>query len=144
MQGVLAGQRQVHVIFWVNILEADHALVFPFESLRIHNLFGSTWAPVGLGDAEELVVLPVGALAVLAAVVHEAAAGAARHFRIGPIAAGAGAGIVAGEGLLLQGNGFGRCLSRVALVFLLRLAKPSNPQTDLKEDGSFLVERQPN
>ena len=74
MKSVLAGQRQIHVIFWVNTLEADRALVFPFESLRILDLFGSTWAPVGLGDAEELVLLPVCLLAVLATVRHQTTA----------------------------------------------------------------------
>ena len=56
-------------------------------------------------------LLPVGALAVPAAVLDEAAAAAARHFRFGPLAVGAGAGVVVGGGLLLQGHGFGRLLS---------------------------------
>ena len=51
-------------------------------------------------------LLPVGALAVPAAVVHEAAAGAA-HFRIGPPAVGAGAVVVAEGGLLLHRQAFG-------------------------------------
>ena len=70
VKDVLAWQRQIHVIIWVNILEADRALVFPFESLIILNLFGSTWAPVGLGNAEGLVLLPICSLAVLAAVKY--------------------------------------------------------------------------
>ena len=74
VQGVLAGQRQIHFIIWVNILEADRALVFPFESLRILNLFSSTWAPVGLGNAEELVLLPVCLLAVRATIRHQTTA----------------------------------------------------------------------
>ena len=53
-------------------------------------------------------LLPVGPLAVPAAVVDEAASGAARRFRIGPLAVGAGAVVVAGGGLFLHRHGFGR------------------------------------
>ena len=57
---------------------------------------------VGLGDAEGLVLLPVDALAVPAAVLDEAAPGAARHFWFGLLAVDAGPGVVAGGGLLLH------------------------------------------
>ena len=66
---------------------------------------------VGLGDAEGLVLLPVGPLAVPAAVLDEAAAGAVRQGRLVALAVGAGGGVVAGGGLLLLGwHGFGRAL----------------------------------
>ena len=83
---MLAGQRQVHFIIWVNILEADRALVFPFESLRIFNLLGSTWAPVGLGDAEGPVYLPVCLLAVLAAVNDQATASTVEELLLAALA----------------------------------------------------------
>ena len=54
-------------------------------------------------------LLPVGPLAVPAAVLDEAAAGAARQGGLVALAVGAGAGVVAGGGLLLLGwHGFGR------------------------------------
>ena len=54
-------------------------------------------------------LLPVGPLAVSAAVLDEAAAGAARQGGLVALAVGAGAGVVAGGGLLLLGwHGFGR------------------------------------
>ena len=80
---------------------------------------------VGLGDAEGLVLLPVGALAVPAAVLDEATAGAAGHFRFDPLAVGAGAGVVAGGGLLLHRHGFGR--SPLFFRASPRFGEPSNP-----------------
>ena len=108
MKDVLAWQCQVHFVCWVNRLDADRALVFSFESLRILSLLGSTWASVGLGDAEGLVLLPVGALAVLAAVEDEAAVGAARHGQFLLPTVAADNSVVAGRGLLLHRHGFGR------------------------------------
>ena len=53
-------------------------------------------------------LLPVGLLAVPAAVLDEAEAGAARQGGLVALAVGAGAGVVAGGGLLLGWHGFGR------------------------------------
>ena len=104
VQGVLAGQRQIHVIFWVNILEADRALVFPFESLRILNLFGSTWAPVGLGNAEELVLLPVCLLAVRATIRHQTTASTVGQLLLFAFTVLAGFILVTRRGLLFLGR----------------------------------------
>ena len=106
MKDVLAWQCQVHFVCWVNRLDADRALVFPFESLRILSLLGSTWAPVGLGDAEGPVILSVCSLAVLAAVKDQATAGAVEEFLLAALAVLAGFfSPVARGGLLLR---FGR------------------------------------
>ena len=86
MKDVLARQRQVHFVCWVNRLDADWALDFPFESLRILDLLGGTWASVGLGDAEGLVLLPICSLAVLAAVKDEATAGTVEEFLLAALA----------------------------------------------------------
>ena len=104
MQRVLAGQRQVHVIFWVNTLEADRALVFPFESLRIFNLLGSTWAPVGLGNAEELVFLPVCLLAVRATIRHQTTASTVGQLLLFAFTVLAGFSLVTRRGLLFLGR----------------------------------------
>ena len=61
-------------------------------------------------------LLPVGPLVVLAEEVDEAAAAAARHLRVGPLAVGAGAGAVAGGGLMYSWA-FGFC----QLVYLLMI-----------------------
>ena len=90
MKDVLARQRQVHFVCWVNRLDADRALVFPFESLRILSFLGITWAPVGLGDAEGLVLLPICSLAVLAAVKDQATAGAVEEYLLAALAVVAG------------------------------------------------------
>ena len=104
MKGVLAGQRQIHFIFWVNTLEADRALVFPFESLRILNLFGSTWAPVGLGNAEELVLLPVCLLAVRATIRHQTTASTVGQLLLFAFTVLAGFILVTRRGLLFLGR----------------------------------------
>jgi len=84
---------------------------------------------VALGDAEGLVLLPVGALAVLAAVVDNAAAGAARHGRLLLPAVAADNGVVAGGGLLLHRHGFGR-----ASALLRSFGVLGNPATPI---GTF-------
>ena len=69
------------------------------------------WDAVGFGDAERFVMLPVGPLAVFAAVLDEVAAGAARQSGLVAFAVGTNVGVVAGGGLLLLGwHGFGRGL----------------------------------
>ena len=90
-----------------------HNLVFCCScSHRLHRW----WCPVGLGDAKRLVVdLPVRALAVLAAVGHEAAPGALEDSGAGAAqyseAVGAGLGVRGGvlllwESVLSRGHGF--------------------------------------
>ena len=106
MKDVLARQRQVHFVCWVNRLDADRALVFSFESLRILSLLGSTWASVGLGDAEGPVYLPVCLLAVLAAVNDQATASTVEELLLAALAVLAGFfSPVARGGLLFR---FGR------------------------------------
>ena len=71
-------------------------------------------------------LLPVGPLAVPAAVLDEAAAGAARQGGLVALAVGAGVGVVAGGGLLLLGwHGFGRRGEKTARG----LGNPSNPRS---------------
>ena len=82
-------------------------------------------------------LLPVGPLAVPAAVLDEAAAGAARQGGLMALAMGSGAGVVAGGGLLLLGwHGFGRRRKKGE-----GLGKPQQPpienslkRSDLKEE----------
>ena len=83
-------------------------------------------------------LLPVGLLAVPAAVLDEAAAGAARQGGLVALAVGAGAGFVAGGRLLLLGwHGFGRRGEKRARG----LGNPSNPRSlsifFLVEDEKF-------
>ena len=104
MKSVLAGQRQIHFIIWVNILKADRALVLPFESLMILDLFGSTWAPVGLGNAEELVLLPVCLLAVRATIRHQTTASTVGQLLLFAVTVLADFILVTRRGLLFLGR----------------------------------------
>ena len=67
----------------------------------ILSLLGSTWAPVGLGDAEGSVILPVCSLAVLAAVKDQAAPGAVKKLLLAALAVLAGFSPISRGGLLL-------------------------------------------
>ena len=84
---MLAGQGQIHFISWGNILEADRALVFP----------------VGLGDAEELVLLPICLLAVLATIRHQATASTVGQLLLFAVTVLAGFSLVTRRGLLFLG-----------------------------------------
>ena len=67
-------------------------------------MLGGTWASVGLGDAEGLVLLPICSLAVLAAVKDQATEGAVEEFLLAALAVVAGFVPDARGGLLLLGR----------------------------------------